>query len=152
MLPYSQLFGPNVLGTAELIRLAITTKLKPVHYISTMGVAAVADHIVDENSDIRTSVPVCTVGDGYANGYGIGKWASEVLMREAHDLCDLPIAVFRPGMILAHSRYAGQLNVPDIFTRLIFSSWPQERRRRRSTAAAAVVPTTKGCRSTFSPR
>jgi fatty acid CoA ligase FadD9 len=29
--------------------------------------------------------------------------------------------VFRPGMILADSRYAGQLNAPDIFTRLIFS-------------------------------
>ena len=42
-------------------------------------------------------------------------------MREAHDLCRLPVAVFRPGMILADSRYAGQLNVPDIFTRLLFS-------------------------------
>ena len=42
-------------------------------------------------------------------------------MREAHDLCALPTAVFRPGMILADSRYAGQLNVPDIFTRLLFS-------------------------------
>ncbi len=42
-------------------------------------------------------------------------------MREAHDLCGLPIAVFRPGMILADSRHTGQLNVPDIFTRLLFS-------------------------------
>jgi fatty acid CoA ligase FadD9 len=33
----------------------------------------------------------------------------------------MPVAVFRPGMILAHSRYAGQLNVPDMFTRLLFS-------------------------------
>jgi fatty acid CoA ligase FadD9 len=44
-----------------------------------------------------------------------------VLLREAHDLTSLPVAVFRPGMILAHSRYAGQLNVPDMFTRLLFS-------------------------------
>jgi fatty acid CoA ligase FadD9 len=44
-----------------------------------------------------------------------------VLMREAHDVCGVPVAVFRPGMILADSRYAGQLNVPDIFTRLLFS-------------------------------
>ncbi|MDP9166313.1 MAG: SDR family oxidoreductase, partial [Actinomycetota bacterium] len=35
--------------------------------------------------------------------------------------CGLPVAVFRSGMILAHRRYAGQLNVPDMFTRLIFS-------------------------------
>ena len=121
VLPYSQLFGANVVGTAEMIRLAITTKLKPIHYISTMGVSAVADHIVDEDPDIRRAVPVCTVGDGYANGYGISKWASEVLLREVHDLCGLPIVVFRPGMILADSRYAGQLNVSDIFTRLLFS-------------------------------
>jgi fatty acid CoA ligase FadD9 len=121
LLPYGQLFGPNVVGTAEVIRLAITTKIKAVHYISTMGVTAVADHIVDEASDIRRSVPRCTIADSYANGYRISKWAGEVLIREAHDLCALPAAVFRPGMILADSRYAGQLNAPDIFTRLLFS-------------------------------
>lgn len=121
LLPYRQLFGPNVVGTAEVIRLAITAKLKPIHYISTMGVSAVAHQLVDEDTDIRRCVPACVVGDGYANGYGISKWAGEVLMREAHDLCGLPVAVFRPGMILADSRYAGQLNVPDIFTRLLFS-------------------------------
>ncbi|ORA09858.1 carboxylic acid reductase [Mycobacterium arosiense] len=121
VLPYRQLFTPNVVGTAELIRLAITARLKPIHYVSTMGVSAVAHQLVDEDTDIRRSVPSCTIDDGYANGYGVSKWAGEVLMREAHDLCGLPIAVFRPGMILADGRYAGQLNVPDIFTRLLFS-------------------------------
>ncbi len=119
--PYQQLFGPNVVGTAEVIRLAISAKLKPIHYISTMGVSAVAHQLVDEDTDIRRSVPACVVGNSYANGYGISKWAGEVLMREAHDLCGLPVAVFRPGMILADSRYAGQLNAPDIFTRLLLS-------------------------------
>lgn len=121
VLPYQQLFGPNVVGTAEVIRLAITARLKPVHYISTMGVSAVAHQLLDEDTDIRRSVPACVVSDDYANGYGISKWAGEVLLREAHDLCGLPVGVFRPGMILADSRYAGQLNVPDIFTRLLFS-------------------------------
>ncbi|HYB80598.1 MAG TPA: carboxylic acid reductase, partial [Mycobacterium sp.] len=121
VLPYQQLFAPNVVGTAEVIRLAITARLKPIHYISTMGVSAVAHQLVDEDTDIRRAVPACVVNDSYANGYGISKWAGEVLMREAHDLCGLPVAVFRPGMILADSRYTGQLNVPDIFTRLLFS-------------------------------
>src|SRR6185295_17587975 len=40
VLPYSQLFGPNVVGTAELIRIALTTKLKPYTYVSTVGVHA----------------------------------------------------------------------------------------------------------------
>ncbi|HEY0228791.1 MAG TPA: carboxylic acid reductase, partial [Mycobacterium sp.] len=121
VLPYRQLFAANVAGTAEVVRLAITARLKPIHYISTMGVSAVAHQLVDEDTDIRRSVPACAVNETYANGYGISKWAGEVLMREAHDVCGLPIAVFRPGMILADSRYAGQLNVPDIFTRLLFS-------------------------------
>ncbi|MBV8072380.1 MAG: SDR family oxidoreductase [Acidobacteriaceae bacterium] len=70
---------------------------------------------------MRTSIPACEINERYANGYGVSKWASEVLLREAHDLCGLPVAVFRPGMILAHRVYSGQLNVPDSFTRLLFS-------------------------------
>ena len=38
VLPYSQLFGPNVVGTAELIRIALTTRIKPFVYVSTIGV------------------------------------------------------------------------------------------------------------------
>jgi len=121
VLPYNQLFAANVLGTVELIRLAMTTKLKRFHYVSTLGVSALGDSFVDEDSDIRQAVPSCAISDDYANGYGLSKWASEVLLREANDLCGLPVSVFRPGMILAHSRYAGQLNVPDMFTRLLYS-------------------------------
>jgi fatty acid CoA ligase FadD9 len=121
VLPYNQLFTANVVGTAELIRLAITTRLKRIHHISTLGVNALTDSLVDEDGDIRRAIPGCALNDSYANGYGASKWASEVLLREAFDLCGLPVSVFRPGMILAHSRYAGQLNVPDMFTRLLFS-------------------------------
>ena len=75
----------------------------------------------DEDGDIRAVSPIRPIDDNYANGYGNSKWAGEVLLREAHDLCGLPVAVFRSDLILAHSRYRGQLNVPDMFTRLIFS-------------------------------
>lgn len=121
ILPYRQLFGPNVVGTAELIRLAVTSKQKTVNYISTAAVIEQSDEVISEDADIRIAIPVRTIEDAHANGYTISKWAGEVLMREAHDLCDLPVAVFRSNMIMAHSRYAGQLNVPDTFTRLIFS-------------------------------
>ncbi|RDI64085.1 carboxylic acid reductase [Nocardia pseudobrasiliensis] len=122
VLPYSQLFGPNVVGTAELIRLALTHHIKPVTYLSTVGVAdQISPEVFTEDGDIREISAVRTVGDSYANGYGNSKWAGEVLLREAHDLCGLPVAVFRSDMILAHSRYAGQLNVPDMFTRLLLS-------------------------------
>ena len=122
VLPYDQLFGPNVVGTAELIRLAITTRIKPVTYLSTVAVAMSVDPAnFAEDGDIRAISPVRPIDASYANGYANSKWGGEVLLREAHDLCDLPVAVFRSDMILAHSRYAGQLNVPDAFTRLIFS-------------------------------
>lgn len=122
VLPYSQLFGPNVVGTAEVIRLALTARRKPVTYLSTVSVAmTVAPDEFEEDGDIRTVSAVRPVDESYANGYGNSKWAGEVLLREAHDLCGLPVSVFRSGMILAHRRYAGQLNVPDMFTRLVFS-------------------------------
>ncbi|MBV8790104.1 MAG: thioester reductase domain-containing protein, partial [Mycobacterium sp.] len=122
VLPYDQLFGPNAVGTAELIRLAITARIKPITYLSTVSVAMSVDPArFTEDGDIRTISPVRPIDDSYANGYGNSKWAGEVLLREAHDLCGLPVAVFRSDLILAHSQYAGQLNVPDMFTRLIFS-------------------------------
>jgi fatty acid CoA ligase FadD9 len=122
VLPYSQLFGPNALGTAELIRVALTTKLKPFAYVSTIGVGAgIEPGSFTESGDIRQISATRVVDDSYANGYGTSKWAGEVLLREAHDLCGLPVAVFRCDMILADTTYAGQLNLPDMFTRLILS-------------------------------
>jgi fatty acid CoA ligase FadD9 len=122
VLPYSELFGPNALGTAELIRIALTTKLKPYTYVSTIGVG---DQIKPgefvEDADIRKISATRQINDNYANGYGNSKWAGEVLLREANDLCGLPVAVFRCDMILADTTYAGQLNLPDMFTRLMLS-------------------------------
>ena len=108
VLPYDQMFGPNVVGTAEIIRLAITGRIKPVTYLSTVAVAMSVDPAeFEEDGDIRVVSPVRPVDDSYANGYANSKWAGEVLLREAHDLCGLPVAVFRSDMILAHSQYAG---------------------------------------------
>jgi fatty acid CoA ligase FadD9 len=74
-----------------------------------------------EDADIRQISATRKVDDSYANGYGNSKWAGEVLLREAHDLAGLPVSVFRCDMIMADTSYAGQLNVPDMFTRLMLS-------------------------------
>ncbi len=122
VLPYSALFGPNALGTAELIRIALTSKQKPYTYVSTIGVGdQIAPSKFTEDADIRVISATRQINDSYANGYGNSKWAGEVLLREAHDLCGLPVAVFRCDMILADTTYAGQLNVPDMFTRMMLS-------------------------------
>ncbi len=122
VLPYSQQFGPNALGTAELIRIALTTKLKPLTSVSTIAVGAgIEPSAFTEDADIRIISPTRKVDDSYANGYANSKWAGEVLLREANELCGLPVAVFRCDMILADTKYVGQLNVPDMFTRLMLS-------------------------------
>jgi fatty acid CoA ligase FadD9 len=122
VLPYSELFGPNALGTAELIRIALTTRIKPFAYVSTIAVGGgVAPGEFVEAADVRVMSAVRSVDDTYANGYGNSKWAGEVLLREANDLCGLPVSVFRCDMILADTTYAGQLNLPDMFTRMMFS-------------------------------
>ncbi|MBZ4570895.1 amino acid adenylation domain-containing protein, partial [Mycobacterium avium subsp. hominissuis] len=122
VLPYQELFGPNVAGTAELIRLALFTRLKPYSYVSTANVGdQIEPSAFTEDADIRVAGPIRTIDGGYGNGYGNSKWAGEVLLREAHDLCGLPVAVFRCDMILADTSYAGQLNLSDMFTRLLFS-------------------------------
>ena len=61
------------------------------------------------------------VDDSYANGYGNSKWGGEVLLREANEQFGLPVSVFRCDMILADTSYAGQLNLPDMFTRMMLS-------------------------------
>ncbi|GAA1014454.1 carboxylic acid reductase [Streptomyces thermogriseus] len=123
VLPYPHLFDANVVGTAELIRLALIRRIKPFTFMSSVAVATADPDrpALDEDSDIRTAMPVRPVDGGYAGGYATSKWAGEVLLREAHDLCGLPVTTFRSNMILAHSTYGGQLNVPDMFSRLLFS-------------------------------
>jgi glycopeptidolipid biosynthesis protein len=122
VLPYWELFAPNVIGTAELIRFALTSKLKPYTFVSTSDVGRqVEPSRFTECADIRVISATRTVDASYANGYGNSKWAGEVLLREAHDLCGLPVAVFRSGMILAEPTFAGQLNVADTVTRMVLS-------------------------------
>jgi fatty acid CoA ligase FadD9 len=122
VLPYSQLFGPNVVGTAELLRIALTTRIKPFIYVSTIGVAGGTDITeFTEDADVRVVSATRRIDDSYANGYGNSKWAGEVLLAEAHDRFGLPASVFRCDMIMADTTYAGQLNLPDMFTRMMLS-------------------------------
>ncbi|BBX39731.1 amino acid adenylation domain-containing protein [Mycobacterium simiae] len=122
VLPYEELFGPNVGGTAELIRLALTARLKPYVYVSTANVGDQVDpSAFAEDADIRVVSPTRVNDGGPVTGYANSKWAGEVLLREAHDLCALPVVVFRSSMILADTSYLGQLNVADLVTRMVLS-------------------------------
>ncbi|AMU77099.1 non-ribosomal peptide synthetase [Mycobacteroides abscessus] len=122
VLPYSELFGPNVVGTAELIRFALTTKLKPYTYISTADVGReIEKSVFLEDADIRVISATRPSDGSYANGYGNSKWAGEVLLREANEQVGLPVKVFRSGMIMVDTSYAGQVNASDTVARMVLS-------------------------------
>ncbi|MER0449442.1 carboxylic acid reductase [Streptomyces sp. Edi4] len=122
VLPYHRLFVPNVAATATLIELALTRTMKRFAQISTVAAAMLpGGPVLDERADIRTASPLRQLDESDANGYATSKWAGEVLLREAHERTGLPVTVFRPDMILAHSRLPGRLNLTDRFTRLLLS-------------------------------
>lgn len=120
VLPYEHLFGPNVLGTAELIRLALTRRLKRFDFVSSLAAANWVDETRGNNEDspLLDSIPL---RDHYAAGYGASKWANEIMLHSAHRQAGLPVNIFRGDMILPHTRYKGQINVPDMITRLLYS-------------------------------
>jgi fatty acid CoA ligase FadD9 len=119
VLPYEDLFGPNVAGTAELVRLALTTRQKRFDFVSS----AATTYLIDRGAGSDEDSPLVPEIDPsrYGMGYGTSKWAAEQVLHQAHRRWGLPVNVFRGDMMLAHQRYQQQINVPDVFTRLLAS-------------------------------
>ncbi|MBL7499059.1 thioester reductase domain-containing protein [Frankia sp. CNm7] len=119
VLPYEALFGPNVAGTAELVRLALTHRQKRFDFVSSAATTYLLDRGVsrDEDAPLLDEIDL----DHYRMGYGASKWAAEQVLLSAHRAVGLPVNVFRGDMMLAHRTYHGQINVPDVFTRLLTS-------------------------------
>lgn len=122
-LPYEELFDVNVAGTAEIVRLAATTRRKHVVFVSSIATALLPAGAppLDETADIREALPEVSPDGRNVEGYATSKWAGEVLLREAHDRLGVPVTVIRASMILAHTTFRGQINVPDTLSRLLYS-------------------------------
>ena len=102
------------MGTQEVLRLASEIKVKPVHFISTIGV--LSSSASSELELIRESDSL----DHYQfldNGYVQSKWVAEKLVMEARGR-GLPVSIYRPAMITGHSQ-TGVSNTNDFFCRLI---------------------------------
>ncbi|MGL5795316.1 MAG: thioester reductase domain-containing protein [Waterburya sp.] len=111
--PYSQLKAANVLGTQEVLRLAVTSKVKPVHFISTIGVVGAADRqleTIEEDTPIHHS-------ENIEDGYTQSKWVAEKLVTLGRDR-GIPISIYRPGRISGHSQ-TGVCNSDDHTFRMI---------------------------------
>lgn len=119
-LSYEHLFAPNVCGTAEIIKLALSHKLKPIDFVSTVSVLPLLDKS-DPNKETAKLEAKLPLSDAYAFGYAASKWAAEILLRKAAKSYGLPVNIMRGNMMLAHQDYQGAINPYDMFTRLIFS-------------------------------
>jgi fatty acid CoA ligase FadD9 len=117
ILGYEDLFGPNVAGTAEVIRLALTQRQKPIDFVSSVATTLLLDG-ADEDSPLQQKIALTRT---YGVGYAASKWAAEHLLHSAHRRFGLPVNVFRGDMMLPDRRYDGQINLPDVFTRLLYS-------------------------------
>lgn len=120
VMDYQSLFVPNVGGVAEIIRLALSGKKKPIDFVSSV---AASSHLQFNTGGTETAklATSAKLNKRYANGYGASKWAGELLLREAHERFALPLRIFRGDMMLAHRKLPGVINSDDMFTRLLYS-------------------------------
>ncbi|MFI6323040.1 amino acid adenylation domain-containing protein [Nonomuraea sp. NPDC050556] len=96
LFPYSKLKAPNVEGTVEILRLASTTTVKAVHYVSSI------DSFL--NTGIRRPfledppLSPAEVPDGYPRS----KYVAEQRVIAARER-GIPACVYRTGMIIGHT-------------------------------------------------
>ncbi|WP_317494158.1 amino acid adenylation domain-containing protein [Haloechinothrix sp. LS1_15] len=97
--PYASLRTTNVDGTHEVIRFAAAGRLKPVHYVSTIGTIAGSGasgvRFLDEH-------PAPSHPEYISMGYPETKWVSERLLQHAAER-GLPVSIHRPYEITGAS-------------------------------------------------
>ncbi|WP_297622018.1 non-ribosomal peptide synthetase [Nocardia sp.] len=111
--PYSRLRAANVEGTREVLRLATTRQLKPVHFVSSantvISTAGGQDLIREATRIGADELP--------EQGYISSKWVAEQLILQAGER-GVPVRVYRPGLISGDLR-TGINNADDSFWNMI---------------------------------
>ncbi|KNY26420.1 thioester reductase domain-containing protein [Pseudobacteroides cellulosolvens] len=92
---YSHHRSANVLGTHEILKLAVRYRIKPVHYISTLYTFFYNTY--KEKTLIREQ-EIFTRNENYGPGYAQSKLVAERLMVAARER-GLPVSIYRPGRI-----------------------------------------------------
>lgn len=114
--PYETLKAANVIGTQSLLALAGHTRLKPIHYISTLDVfeslVTMGPSVIYENDSIAQGV-------GISGGYAQSKWVAECLITQAI-AAGIPASIYRPGMVTGHTQ-TGICNPTDLMCRFLQS-------------------------------
>lgn len=108
--PYAMVKAANVSGTKEILKFAVHTKTKPVHFISSVSVLTAP---MGGNTDIYFESEHLN-GVPSDHGYAQSKWVAEKLLREAGNR-GLPVCIYRPSRIIGHSK-TGIMNPNDLLT------------------------------------
>ncbi|MEH7732671.1 amino acid adenylation domain-containing protein [Bacillus pumilus] len=116
--PYHMHKDTNVTGTENIIKLACTEQVKPVHFLSTIAIFGPAGYLdgtsdLFEDTSIDAYLPIVEKDIGYSQS----KWVAEKIMWEAKKR-GVPITVLRPGFIMGDSQ-TGVHNTEDYMARLI---------------------------------
>ncbi|KAI9146540.1 hypothetical protein BKA69DRAFT_1163060 [Paraphysoderma sedebokerense] len=120
--PYSQLHGPNVLGTITSLTLSTTHHLKPCHFVSSTSVLDTEHYVrlIELEESMNTVLETDDLEGsrkGLRSGYGQTKWVAEKICMAAKER-GCPVTIIRPGYIVGHSK-SGVTNSDDFIWRLV---------------------------------
>lgn len=110
--PYEYLKAANVLGTQEALRLAVTTRLKPLHHVSSLGIILDYQQLRGGQETDPMDASMCP-----PIGYFQTKYVSELLVRIARER-GIPTTIHRIGLVVGDSR-TGVSNVDDFVARIL---------------------------------
>lgn len=122
--PYSTLRGPNVVGTVNVLNLALYGKKKLFNFVSSTS-AVDTEHFNGLSADLveqgKPGVPesddLMGSSVGLGNGYGQSKWVAEHVIRAAGKR-GLRGTIIRPGYVVGDSK-TGATNTDDFLVRMI---------------------------------
>ena len=96
---YEALREANVIGTQRIIKFCSDTKLKYLHYVSSMGIfgpvgATRGWSDLSETRDYKENLKFLHLENGYIQS----KWVAEGIVRDAK-ACGLNVKIYRPGFV-----------------------------------------------------
>jgi len=110
--PYAHLKPANVDGTTETLRLAVTGKAKPYHFVSLLGILLGYRNLMGGGEGDPLDPEKCP-----QVGYFQTKYVAEALVRAARDR-GIPVTIHRIGLIVGDAE-RGYSNPDDLVARIL---------------------------------
>jgi fatty acid CoA ligase FadD9 len=114
---YEALFDRSVLGTVEVVRLALRRRA-PVSLVSSIAVAAGHGGKAKGIEEARAATLWPTRPSDGA-GFATSLWAAEVVLEHVHTNANVPVSVFRTSTVLPPRHSLGQVDPSDPLTQLL---------------------------------